>query len=65
MKKNKIIYSITVEDVLTVAKESIKRKPTKKELGFIEEKIGDYIEWHDIIDNLLGEFGREQGKRKE
>jgi dTDP-4-dehydrorhamnose reductase len=56
MKRDKVIYSISVKDIYTVTAEVLERAPTKKEINFIEEKIGDYIEWYDIIESLLREF---------
>ncbi len=51
--KHKIIYQLTTEDIYTVVEESLDRKPTKDELKFVEEKIGDYIDWYDAIDTIL------------
>jgi len=47
---SKIIYSINIEDVQNVAAEELERKLTKKELGIIEDKLGDYIDWYSAID---------------
>lgn len=47
---SKIIYSINIEDVQNVAAEELERKLTKKELGIIEDKLGDYIDWYGAID---------------
>lgn len=50
---SKIIYSINVEDVQNVAEEKLGRKLTNKELKIIEDKIGDYIDWHSAIDMAI------------
>lgn len=50
---SKIIYSINLEDVQNVAEEKIGRKLTTKELKIIEDKIGDYIDWHSAIDMAI------------
>lgn len=50
---SKIIYSINLEDVQNVAEEEIGRKLTKKELKIIEDKIGDYIDWHSAIGMVI------------
>lgn len=47
---SKIIYSLNIEDVQTVAEEELERKLTKKELEIIEDKIGEYIDWYSAID---------------
>jgi len=60
MDKDRIIYSIAVEDIFTVAKEILKRKPTIEEIEFVEDKIGDYIDWYDTIENLLKEIASEK-----
>lgn len=49
MNLNKIIYSINIEDVQTVAEEELGRELTDDELKFVEDKIGDYIDWYDTI----------------
>jgi hypothetical protein len=49
--KYKTIYELTTEDIYTVAEEVLERKPTKVELAFMEEKIGDRISWYDIIED--------------
>ena len=55
MDRDRIIYSIAVEDIFTVAKEVLKRKPTQEEIKFVEDKIGDYVDWNDTIEGLLKE----------
>lgn len=50
MKPSKIIYSLNIEDVQTVAEEEIGRELSKKELEIVEDKIGDYIDWYSAID---------------
>ena len=49
-KNEKVIYSINIEDVQTVAKQEFDRELSYKELKVIEEEIGDYINWYDIIE---------------
>ncbi|MEW6740247.1 MAG: hypothetical protein ACOYU2_10770 [Nitrospirota bacterium] len=46
---SKIIYSINIEDVQTVAEEELGRKLNRNELKIVEDKIGDYIDWHEAI----------------
>ena len=57
MKKQKILYSITTEDVINVSdQEDIAF--TEKDLNFIEDKIGDYYgdKWQDAIKYALVEL---------
>ena len=56
MNQDRIIYSIVVEDINTVAEEILGRNPIEDEVKFIEEKIGDHISWYDIIENLLHDY---------
>ena len=56
---DKIIYSINIEDVQTVAEEELGRKLGRKELKIIEDKIGDYIDWYEAILSAIN-----SGKKK-
>lgn len=47
--KNKILYSINVADVQTVAQELIERDLTDEEVLMVSGKIGDHIAWFDAI----------------
>jgi hypothetical protein len=49
MNRNKIIYSLNVENIQTVALEEIGRELTDKEIQMIIEPIGDYIKWYEAI----------------
>jgi hypothetical protein len=49
MNVSKIIYSINIEDVQNVAEEYIGRRVLKDELKIIENKLSDYIDWHEVI----------------
>ena len=53
MNKNKIIYSINIEDVQNVAEQELERKLTAKELRLVEKKVGDYINWYEAILNAI------------
>lgn len=56
MDSEKIIYSINVEDIETVADQIFDRKPTIEEIKFVERKIGESISWFDLIQELLENF---------
>lgn len=47
--KERIIYSLNVEDVQTVAKEELGRELLPEEIEIVEREIGDYINWYEII----------------
>jgi len=57
--KNKILYAITTEDVMTVADEN-KVYFSEQDLYFISDKIGDFFSdrWHGAIEYALGELRR-------
>jgi len=62
--KNKIIYQLSVEDIYEVCEQSFDRKPTKAEIKFVEEKIGDHIAWFDAIQNAIIHYKIGMGQRK-
>ncbi len=55
MNPEKIIYSINIEDAQNVAKEELDRELTQQELKVIENKIGDYLDWHNAISFAISE----------
>ena len=57
MNKDKILYSITSEDVINVSEE-IKISISSKDLQFIEDKIGDFFgsQWYDAVEYALTEL---------
>ncbi|MGA2668761.1 MAG: hypothetical protein ABSF32_07565 [Ignavibacteria bacterium] len=55
MNEDKIIYSINISDLQTVAEEEIDRKLTQKEINILEDKIGDYFGWHDSISTAIND----------
>ncbi|OHB07593.1 MAG: hypothetical protein A3G47_02350 [Candidatus Zambryskibacteria bacterium RIFCSPLOWO2_12_FULL_39_45] len=59
MKKQKILYAITIEDVLNVSKKE-KMSFDIKNLPLVEEKIGDYMgdKWHEAIEYALIETNK-------
>lgn len=59
MKKDRILYSITVEDVVNVSKE-IGIDFTEDDLRIIEDKIGDFMgsTWHEVVGNALKELNQ-------
>ena len=56
MKNNgRIVYSINVEDLQVVAREELSRDLLPKELKIVEDKIGDYLDWHGAITSVIEE----------
>lgn len=55
MNKNKILYSLNVEDVQNVSMDTIGRELNLEELKKIETIIGERINWYDTIAMALPE----------
>ena len=51
----KTIYSISVEDIQTVALKEIGRELSIREIESIIDDIGERIPWYDIIDIVITE----------
>jgi len=49
----RIVYSISVEDIQTVANNELNRDLIPEEIKLIEDEIGDYIAWYDIVSDLI------------
>ena len=50
----KIIYSLTAEDLQTVAKVVYGKELSSKEIEIVSEKIGDYFsDWFDKVDSAI------------
>ena len=54
-KKSKVIYSINVEDLQTVAEQELDRELTDEEIKNVEKRLGDYIDWYSAISLTLDE----------
>ncbi len=55
MRSDKIIYKLMVEDIQTVAEDTIERKLTDKEINSIIDDIAMRISWYDAIDEVISE----------
>jgi len=49
VKKDKIVYSINIEDVQEVAQQEFGRDLTDGELKIVEDKIGGQFDWYEAI----------------
>ena len=54
--KNRIVYSISVEDLQNVADQELYRKLTAREMEFIENRLGDYVDWYGAIASAINEL---------
>ncbi len=61
MDENKILYAISVEDVMNVSEE-VNIPFDEKDLPFIEDKIGDFMgsKWSEAIEYALQELKGEK-----
>lgn len=50
---DKIVYQLTVEDLQNVANDELSRDLTEEEIKLLEDKIGDYIDWYEIISSAI------------
>lgn len=51
--KNKIIYSLNIDDIQTVAEDELERKLNREELKMVQDKIGDHINWFEAISSAI------------
>ena len=54
-KKSKVIDSINIEDLQTVAEQELERKLTDEEIKNVEKRLGEYIDWYGAIASTLSE----------
>lgn len=52
---NKIVYSISIEDIQTVAQQEFGRTLTQPEIEIISEKLGNNLSWYDAIQNTINQ----------
>ena len=63
--KNKILYAITTEDMITVSEEN-NITFTEEDLPFLTDKIGNFFgdQWHSAIEYALEEMRSRYGVNK-
>ena len=54
--RDRIVYSINVDDLQTVAERELERELTDEEIKIVEDRLGDYIDWYGSIALVLGEL---------
>ncbi len=55
MNRKKIVYSICIDDIHRVAAQELGRDLTETEIFEISNKIGDYIDWYQAIENAIAD----------
>lgn len=61
--RDRIVYSINVEDIQTVAEQELDRELTDEEIKRVEQRLGDYIDWYEAIAITLNEVVAKKRKR--
>lgn len=56
MKKDEIFYSLSIEDIQTVANEEIERDLTPDEIKRVIPEIEKSISWYDAISDSISEM---------
>ncbi|MEI7484093.1 MAG: hypothetical protein WCK13_05225 [Ignavibacteriota bacterium] len=51
--RDNVIYQLTIEDLQNVSNKELDRDLTEVEIKLLEEKIGDFIDWYEIIRNTI------------
>ena len=51
--KDRVIYQLTEEDLQIVSNDLLDRNLTEQEVSLLEEKIGNYIDWYNIIEDVI------------
>jgi len=55
MKNNSIVYSLTIEDIQTVANEELGRDLSSQEIENVKDTIAEKINWFDAISDSINE----------
>lgn len=58
MENSATVYRLCVEDIQNVASEEFGRALTNAELEVVIEHLGDYIQWYDIIQDVISSHVR-------
>jgi hypothetical protein len=53
IRSSKIIYKLNVADIQEVSEEVLGRRLNEKEIGWVQESVGDHIDWFAAIENAI------------
>jgi hypothetical protein len=56
MRKDRVIYYITVSDIQEVARQELERELSLEEIELIRERIAEKIHWYDAISDSINEL---------
>ena len=54
--RNRIVYSINVDDIQNVADQELDRELTDKEIEFIENRLDNFIDWYGAIASAINDL---------
>ena len=57
MKSSDIFYSLTIEDLQSVAVDSLGRELSEAEILVVIPRVEERIAWYDIIDDAIQQIG--------
>lgn len=60
----RIVYSLSVEDIQNVAQETLDRTLTEREIRLVGEAIPNYINWFDAIEFAIQQHNLKPKTRK-
>jgi hypothetical protein len=60
---DEIIYSLSTDDLMVVANETIGRDLNLHEIEYLKSSIDSHINWYDVIENAIKDMLVEMGKR--
>ncbi len=64
MDKDKIIYQLSVKDILTVIEDNeLKIKINESDIHLLEDRIGNFIDWRGAIEFALIELENSRKKQ--
>ena len=64
MDKDKIIYQLSVKDILTVIEDNeLKIKINESDIHLLEDRIGNFIDWRGAIEFALMELENSRKKQ--
>ncbi len=55
MDREEIIYSLNINDIYLVADQELNRNLSEDEISKISNKVGDYIDWYQVIKDAIND----------
>ena len=52
---DEVVYSISIEDLQSVAMEDLNRELTREEIDSLIDRLGDYISWFDAVSSAIAD----------